>query len=697
MGAWVLINGIWYYYVSGNSNSKDREVFYYNVNDLNSSIEIGSTGTAVAGSFTIDAGATLNWYNNGFNQDYAPYFINNGSFNLINQSSGKSTSGGFNIVQRGTVGGFANTGIVSIDAKETLSVSYNVIKNDGSIAVAGGALALTGQLTGSGNITISSGGNLSINGPSSTVSANTNNNVGIIFSGTGNVLSLAANSLDSNKVLANTLYGFNAVDAILYSGTITNANVVESADKTLATLTLLNGTSTVATIKLDGDYTGANFLLSMVTGGYTQITTTSTNPHSDNAPTIISNGFASANENVSISTGVYTISAIDADAGNTLSYSILGGIDAALFNVDSSTGVVTFKNSPDFEAPKDFGGDNIFNILVQASDGKLTSVRNVDIGVMNVNEAPSITSAGTASTQEILPDATVIYQAAASDPDAVATLSYSISGGADAALFNINSRTGAVTFKATPDFEAPKDSGANNFYDLIVQVSDGSLSGTKAVAITVSNENEAPSITSDAVAATFENVSTAATVYQVSASDPDSEQTLSYSISGGADAALFNITSSTGTITFKASPDFEKPKDSGTNNVYDLIVQVSDGALSATKAIAITVSNVNEAPSFTSDAGASTVENVSSAATVYQASASDPDVGATLSYSISGGSDAALFNIDSKTGAVTFKASPDFEAPKDGGTDNVYDLVVQVSDGGLSTTKCRRSHHLQCQ
>ncbi len=34
-------------------------------------------------------------------------------------------------------------------------------------------------------------------------------------------------------------------------------------------------------------------------------------------------------------------------------------------------------------------------------------------------------------------------------------------------------------------------------------------------------------------------------------------------------------------------------------------------------------------------------------------------------YSISGGADAALFNIDAATGEVTFTAAPDFETPGD--------------------------------
>ena len=39
------------------------------------------------------------------------------------------------------------------------------------------------------------------------------------------------------------------------------------------------------------------------------------------------------------------------------------------------------------------------------------------------------------------------------------------------------------------------------------------------------------------------------------------------------------------------------------------------------------------------------------------------DAGSVLSYSIVGGADANKFSIDSNTGALSFAAAPDFEAP----------------------------------
>jgi len=89
------------------------------------------------------------------------------------------------------------------------------------------------------------------------------------------------------------------------------------------------------------------------------------------------------------------------------------------------------------------------------------------------------------------------------DIDAGATLTYSITGGADAAKFTINATTGALSFVSAPDAEAPTDAGANNVYDVQVEVSDGTNADTQAIAVTVTNVNDnTPTITSNGGGAT---------------------------------------------------------------------------------------------------------------------------------------------------------------------------------------------------
>ena len=194
------------------------------------------------------------------------------------------------------------------------------------------------------------------------------------------------------------------------------------------------------------------------------------------APTITSNGggdtaAASVAEN---STAVTTVTATDPDAGQTLSYSIVGGADAAKFTINATTGALAFVTAPNFEAPTDAGANNVYDVIVQVSDGSGgIDTQAIAVTVTNQNEPPTITSNGGGDTAAVIvaENTTAVTTVTATDPDAGQTLSYSIVGGADAAKFTINATTGALAFVAAPNFEAPTDAGANNVYDVTVQVS----------------------------------------------------------------------------------------------------------------------------------------------------------------------------------------------------------------------------------
>ncbi|NML24397.1 cadherin domain-containing protein [Zoogloea dura] len=404
----------------------------------------------------------------------------------------------------------------------------------------------------------------------------------------------------------------------------------------------------------------------------------------DNAPVITSGNTASVAENT---TAVLTVTATDVDLpAQTLSYSISGGADAALFQIDANTGVLSFLSAPDFEVPTDAGGNNVYNVTMQVSDGAGGSTSQViTVTVTQVNDnAPVITSSATASVTE---NNTSVLTVTATDADQPAqTLSYTISGGADAALFQIDANTGALSFVSEPDFETPTDAGGDNVYNVTVQVSDGAGGTTdQAIAVTVTDSNDnAPVITSSATANVVENSTAVLTVTATDADQP--AQTLSYAITGGADAALFQIDANIGVLSFITAPDFEAPADAGGNNVYDVTVQVSDGAGgSASQAIAVTVTPTNDnAPMITSSSTASVQEG---GAVVLTVTATDADQPAQpLSYAISGGADAALFQIDANTGTLSFVSAPDFETPTDAGGDNVYNVTIQVSDGVGGTT-----------
>ena len=372
----------------------------------------------------------------------------------------------------------------------------------------------------------------------------------------------------------------------------------------------------------------------------------------------------------------YSASATDEDAGASVSYFLASsGADNYLFNLDNTSGELQFKAAPDYETFLDSNSDGIYQVIISASDGSLSSENDLElaVSVSNVNEAPTITSATSASTPENTESTTTIYTASATDPEND-TLTYALSG-TDADDFNIDPNSGAISFANTPDHETPTDADTNNVYQVTLEVSDGNAnSASQELTISVTNVNEIPLITSSANASVPENTTT--TIYTASATDPE-DDTLTYALSG-TDTDDFIIDPSSGAISFVDTPNYEIPTDDNSNNVYQVTLEVSDDNDNNTSLVlTIKVTNVNEAPTFTSATSASVPENTTT--TIYTASATDPE-NDTLTYALSG-TDKDEFIIDSSSGAISFANTPDHETPTDANNDNDYQIILEVSDG----------------
>jgi VCBS repeat-containing protein len=133
---------------------------------------------------------------------------------------------------------------------------------------------------------------------------------------------------------------------------------------------------------------------------------------------------------------VGTLTTTDPDNGNTFTYTLVtgtGSTDNASFTI--ATDVLKTAASFDFETK------STYSIRVRSLDqGGLFTEKVFTITVTDVNEAPSITSSGGGDTASIKFHR---HDVVATDPDANATLTYSITGGADAGKFSINSTPGS--------------------------------------------------------------------------------------------------------------------------------------------------------------------------------------------------------------------------------------------------------------
>jgi len=137
----------------------------------------------------------------------------------------------------------------------------------------------------------------------------------------------------------------------------------------------------------------------------------------------------------------------------------------------------------------DAGSNNVYDVVVTASDGIKTDTQALAITVTNV--APVITSNGGGDTASLIIDESEDFSntVVASEPGVTSTVIYSIAGGADAARFHIDQTTGELTFITAPNVLTPSDAGADNIYDVVVKASDSNnvdaLSDTQALSIEV--------------------------------------------------------------------------------------------------------------------------------------------------------------------------------------------------------------------
>jgi Ca2+-binding RTX toxin-like protein len=121
------------------------------------------------------------------------------------------------------------------------------------------------------------------------------------------------------------------------------------------------------------------------------VTVATTTP---NVAPVITSGGGRATAAVRVDEGagvVTTVTATDAD-GSRPSFSIVlpeagGGLDGAAFIIDAVTGQLRFAATPDYEAPGDSDGDNLYEVTVRASDGLAYDEQTLIVAVDDVAEA----------------------------------------------------------------------------------------------------------------------------------------------------------------------------------------------------------------------------------------------------------------------------------------------------------------------
>ena len=392
----------------------------------------------------------------------------------------------------------------------------------------------------------------------------------------------------------------------------------------------------------------------------------------------------------------------DPDTDNTnmtITWS-LGGPDAGDFTIVN--GDLTFRASPNYEMPADADGDNVYEVVVAASDADSNrGEKSVEVKVANVDED------GTVTLSAVQPRVGVSLTASLTDPDGgVSDLKWQWDDG----LTDIE---GATSDTYTPTRDDLNDSLTATATYTDAQGPDKMAPGEAANNVAADTRNKAPEFDDqDDETEGTQNTEAERTIAEdaeadtplngggpVAAKDPNTGDDLTYTL-GGPDASSFEVSSvdaTEGLITVGTGTKL----DYETKQTYMVTVIATDSfGESATIDVTITVTDVNEGPviSVTAvDEGPDVVgeasieyeENDSDAVATY--TAADPE-GAEIVWSL-GGDGAALFSIEG--GVLTFKKSPNFEMAADMDGDNMYSVTVQATDetGKMGTKEVTRRGH----
>jgi hypothetical protein len=246
--------------------------------------------------------------------------------------------------------------------------------------------------------------------------------------------------------------------------------------------------------------------------------------------------------------------------------------------------------------PREGHGNTTFSFT--ASDGQMTASRTVNLTVIAVNDPPVFSSPSSATATE---HQAFTYTAVATDPE----------GSAVTCIFS-NIPAWLTASGNTISGTTPKGAANTSF---TVTASDGQLLTVLNVPITITKVNDPPVITSaNSATATEDQPFT----YTAAATDPE-----------GA-TVTFIFTGLPPWLTASGATVAGTPLEGHGNTTFSFTA--SDGQMTASRTVNLTVIAVNDPPVFSSPSTASATEHHGF---TYTAAASDPE-GAPVTYAFSG-------------------------------------------------------------
>ena len=208
------------------------------------------------------------------------------------------------------------------------------------------------------------------------------------------LLETSSNSVCDTDATGTETTGLAATDSFIFSNTV---NLV-AATQYFFELTITSGstafwTNQAYSVANGGSYSGGQlFADGVFKPDYDMnFTLTYTDGPDLVAPTFNSSNSFSAAENISTTAAAATIK-----VSESATVTISSGVDAALFtisNSDSVTALIKFKVSPDYEAPSDSGANNVYDLVLTATDpSNNAGTQTITITVTDVLDTSSFNS-----------------------------------------------------------------------------------------------------------------------------------------------------------------------------------------------------------------------------------------------------------------------------------------------------------------
>ncbi|MCP5056880.1 MAG: tandem-95 repeat protein, partial [bacterium] len=364
------------------------------------------------------------------------------------------------------------------------------------------------------------------------------------------------------------------------------------------------------------------------------------------------NDSASVNEGASV---VINLSGNDTDPDNALDLSsiVITSAPANGTLVDNGDGTLTYTHDG-----SETVGDS-FSYTIDDVSGATSNVASVTVTVNPQNDAPTAAN-DSASVNE---GASVVINLSGNDtdPDNALDLSSIVITSAPANGTLVDNGDGTLTYTHDGS-ETVGDS-----FSYTIDDASGATSNVASVTVTVNPQNDAPTAANDSASV---NEGASVTINLTgNDTDPDNALDLSSIVitSGPANGTL--VDNGDGTLTYSHDGS-ETVGDSFSYTIDD-----TSGATSNVASVTLTVNPVNDAP-LINDQVMSVDENSAVGTNLGTVAATDPDLGDSLAYAVTGGNLGGAFAIDPATGELFVADS----APLDFETNPSIALTVEVED-----------------